>query len=73
MPNWGAVLEEIQGMRIENPLDKIRRKYLSVMNRYTGRNVIAYYSGFLQKPHENVSIDDKDIRLIWPNRDNKAR
>ena len=28
MPNWGQVLNEIQGMRVENPLDTMRRKYL---------------------------------------------
>lgn len=60
MPNWGEVLTEIQEARIDNPLDVVRRKYLAIMNKYTDRNVIAYYSGFLQKPEENVSIDDND-------------
>lgn len=64
MPNWGQVLNEIQGMRVENPLDTIRRKYLASMNKYTGRNIIAYYSGFLQKPKENVSIDDNDKNAL---------
>lgn len=64
MPNWGQVLNEIQGMRVENPLDKIRRKYLNYMYQYTGRNVIAYYSGFLQRPKENVSIDDNDKNAL---------
>ena len=64
MPNWGQVLNEIQGMRIDNPLDTIRRKYLATMNKYTGRNVIAYYSGFLQKPKENVAIDDNDKNAL---------
>lgn len=64
MPNWGQVLNEIQGMRVENPLDAIRRKYLASMNKYTGRNVIAYYSGFLQKPNGNVSIDDNDKNAL---------
>ena len=58
MPNWGQVLNEIQGMRVENPLDTIRRKYLATMHDYTGRNIIAYYSGFLQKPKGDVAIDD---------------
>ena len=64
MPNWGQVLNEIQGMKVENPLDTIRRKYLASMNKYTGRNVIAYYSGFLQKPNGNVSIDDNDKNAL---------
>lgn len=64
MPNWGEVLNEIQGVYIENPLDSVRRKYLSIMNKYTNRNVIAYYSGFLQKPTADVSIDDNDKNAL---------
>lgn len=61
MPNWGEVLKEIQGYQIDNsPLDVIRRKYLKIMHEYTGRNIIAYYSSFLQKPNSNSSIDDND-------------
>lgn len=60
MPNWGEVLTEIQGTQITNPLDTIRHKYLEIMYEYTGRNVIAYYSGWLQHPQGNVSIDDND-------------
>lgn len=64
MPNWGQVLEEIQNIKVENPLDTIRRKYLKTMYKYTGRNIIAYYSAFLQKPNENVSIDDNDKNAL---------
>lgn len=64
MPNWGEVLTEIQGTFIDNPLDLIRHKYLGIMHKYTGRNVIAYYSGFLQKPNQNVSIDDNDKNAL---------
>lgn len=60
MPNWGEVLAEIKGTHIDHPLDVTRRKYLKIMNEYTGRNIIAYYSGFLQKPDRDVSIDDND-------------
>ncbi len=61
MPNWGEVLTEIQNT---NPLDTVRRKYLKTMYQYTGRNVIAYYSGFLQKPNSNTSIDDNDKNAL---------
>lgn len=61
MPNWGEVLTEIQST---NPLDTVRRKYLKTMYQYTGRNVIAYYSGFLQKPNSNTSIDDNDKNAL---------
>ena len=60
MPNWGEVLSEIQGYPTEHPLDAVRKKYLEVMQSYTGRNIIAYYSGFLQKHSGNTSIDDND-------------
>lgn len=60
MPNWGEVLKEIEGTRIDNQLDYVRRKYLKTMHEYTGRNVIAYYSGFLQHPNGNIAIDDND-------------
>jgi hypothetical protein len=34
------------------------------MNKFTGRNVIAYYSGFLQKNNLNLSIDDNDKNAL---------
>lgn len=60
MPNWGEVLCEIQNESRRNPLDLARRKYLKTMNKYTDRNVIAYYSGWLQKASGATSIDDND-------------
>jgi membrane-bound ClpP family serine protease len=44
MPSWQDLLEEVQ-----SPHDKIRRKYLARLSEATGRNVIVYYSAFLQK------------------------
>lgn len=64
MPNWIEVLQEIQGTRVDNPLDLTRRRYLSIMNKYTNRNVIAYYSAFLQKPRADVGIDDNDKNAL---------
>ncbi len=64
MPNWGEVLTEIQGVSKQNPLDTVRRKYLAAMNKYTGRNVIAYYSGWLQKGSSGTSIDDNDKNAL---------
>lgn len=58
MPNWGELLKNINN---GNPLDVERRKYLKILHEYTGRNVIAYYSGFLQKPGIAPSgINDND-------------
>lgn len=59
MPNWEQVLDEIRNA--PNPLDTTRKKYLSIMHEYTGRNVLAYYSAFVQKPGlEGTGIDDSD-------------
>lgn len=59
MPSWGAVLDNLKSA--QNPLDQMRRKYLDVMHQYTGRNIIAYYSAFVQKPRlDGCGIDDND-------------
>ena len=58
MPNWNSVLEEINS---QSPLDSTRRKYLKKLAENTGRNVICYYSGWLQKPGvSNCNINDDD-------------
>lgn len=59
MPNWEQVINEINS--IPNPHDSTRRKYLNLMNQYTGRNIVAYYSAFIQKSGiDGTSIDDSD-------------
>lgn len=59
MPSWGEVLSKINSYK--SPLDNIRHQYLNIMNKYTDRNIIAYYSAFMQKPGlEGTSIDDND-------------
>ena len=59
MPSWGEVQKRI--ISAPNPLDTTRAEYLKTMNQYTGRNIIAYYSSFMQKPNiEGIGIDDND-------------
>jgi len=65
MPNWSEVLAEINEYGIKNPgsnpLDVIRRKYLKKVYEKSGRNVIAYYSGWLQKQGApDTAVNDKD-------------
>jgi|TARA_R110001599_G_C12254744_1_gene659935 hypothetical protein len=60
MPNWNEVLDEINHEGRFSPLDIIRHKYLKLLNQKTGRNIICYYSGWLQKPEFPSSIDDND-------------
>lgn len=46
-------------------LVKEKHKYLDEISKCTGRNVITYYSGWLQKPTaSDVSINDKDINAF---------
>lgn len=47
MPTWNEILQEIGTQ--PNPFDHIRRKYIAALSEKTGRNVIVYYSGWLQK------------------------
>jgi hypothetical protein len=47
LPNWNTLLNEVQAA--SSVYDVIRRKYLRELYDLTGRNVIVYYSGWLQK------------------------
>lgn len=59
VPNWGEVTREIE--QKSHPVDDIRTKDLRILSEYTGRNVIAYYSGFMQFPAaRQISIEDED-------------
>lgn len=49
MPNWNEVLTELQA-NAKGPHDLLRLKYIKLLHEHTGRNVLVYYSGFLQKP-----------------------
>lgn len=66
MPNWGAVLEEIQQHQLKHAqeaksaVDVIRRSYLSKLHHLSGRNIIAYYSAFLTKPDIDSELNDED-------------
>jgi ClpP class serine protease len=67
MPNWNQMLEELNTFT-KSPHDLVRRKYLKSLSDITGRNVIIYYSGWLQKPelqrdhaiHFSVNDNDKN-------------
>ncbi len=77
MATWNQLMEEIQahqrrgnrgqrgqqivGTPINYDFDGIRRRYLKNMFDLTGRNVLIYYSGWLQKPDiRGVEINDED-------------
>jgi len=59
MPNLAKVQQEI--LRCQAPWDSVRRKYLLKLHNCTKRNVIAYYSGWLQKMGSGAcAISDAD-------------
>ncbi len=47
MPTWNEILKEIGAQ--PNVFDLVRRKYIGELAQKTGRNLIVYYSGWLQK------------------------
>lgn len=70
MGGWGDVLNEIQarqtlGAQISGKaIDEVRRNHLAQLHAHTGRNVIVYASGWLQKsglPPDLVSVHPSDI------------
>jgi len=63
MPDWKRVLDEIaaeQAKHRESSFDRVRRNYLRKLHKHTGRNAIAYYSGFLSKAIQGIEISDED-------------
>lgn len=69
MPNWSGILGELQPKTTGDPIDfdGVRRKYLTELHKHSGRNVILYASGWLQKndlPPALVSIGDEDIQAL---------
>lgn len=68
MPAWGSVLAEISARQQEGQqaVDLIRRKYLKRLYQHTGRNLIAYYSGWLNRPAgtPNLQVGDDDMNAF---------
>ncbi len=50
MPNFSDIQKEVEHEDVPTKYDIIRRKYLKQLSEKTGRNVVLYYSGWLQKP-----------------------
>ena len=62
MPNWDEIFKEIQQSEVVTVFDKARRKYLQKLSDYTKRNVITYYSSWLNKQSvQNLDINDSDM------------
>lgn len=68
MPTWGQLIKELQEEQLRTkqaPFDAVRRRYLDILYKKTGRNTILYASKWTQpgdaKP-EMVSITDEDVQ-----------
>ena len=65
MPSWNEILNEINSNTLPQQFDIVRRKYLAKVSEITGRNTIAYYSAFLQKPAApGIEINDDDRNAL---------
>ena len=70
MPIWSDILAELQATVAPGKapaFDAVRRKYLVELHRHSGRNVILYASGWLQRgdaPPVSVSISDEDMQAF---------
>ena len=64
MATFGEILEQIQTEQRLSPSDRVRRKCLAKLHELTERNLVVYYSGWLQKQgpenFSNVMINDED-------------
>ena len=59
MPSWHDLLREIK--EAGSAHDVIRRRYLERLHERTGRNIIIYYSAWLQKPSiAGLQVNDAD-------------
>jgi len=62
MANWKDILNELQERGSGH--DIVRREYLKKLHEVTGRNIIVYYSGWLQKKMKElqgeIGINDND-------------
>jgi ATP-dependent protease ClpP protease subunit len=62
MGSWNELLQEVD--RAGSIADTIRKRSLRELHETTGRNIIVYYSGWLQKPHlrgaANIRFDIND-------------
>lgn len=65
MPTWNEILENLNIDNNPNGINQIsllRKEYINKLASYRNRNIIVYYSGWLEKPNTpGVNIDDIDM------------
>ena len=63
MPDWNQILDELNAFDTASikKYDTVSHRYLKQLHELTDRNVIAYYSGWLQKSNiQGTEINDED-------------
>lgn len=60
MPNWNEVFNELVAAHVD-PYHAIMTKYMRELHESRGRNIIAYYSGWLQRGEDTDNIDITDM------------
>lgn len=70
MPSWDEILKKYNESAVRLPngtiqidFDNLRRSYIKRLSKYRKRNVIVYYSDWLNKPGNgfNIEINDNDM------------
>lgn len=66
MANWSKILDEVQTYQDSiGKLNELRQIYIAKVAELTGRNVIAYYSGWLKDGDlPNVEVNDQDVNAL---------
>jgi len=68
MPSWSEIYNNFSRKGNDEKIPFLvgeKQKYINEISKITGRNIISYYSGWLQKPTAaDVSINDKDINAF---------
>ena len=66
MPSWREVAREIEGTKVEQAIDQVRTSYLHKLHEREGKNVIAYYSGWLFRPKGPpvMAVNDGDKNAL---------
>jgi len=62
MPNLFEIDKEIRAT--SQPCQNIREKYLNLLHKKSGRNIILYYSGWLHKSDESGGMDSVGINEL---------
>lgn len=74
--SWSELLEAFQKNTTQNPgnpnagvqfLIEAKKKLLTKLSEHTGRNTILYFSAFLHKKLDEITINDKDINAFMAN------